>query len=75
MSKPDDVKTKHFSISVPNDSPLRAPGCDPSECPQAESKAWHWPTGGAVSGPPTARSPEEKKLIKFSSMVSDTSSS
>ena len=48
------------------DLPLRALWSGPSACPQAGSRAWRWPAGGAVSGPPTVKSPtheeEEQRL-------------
>lgn len=43
------------------DPPLHALWSDPSACPQAGNRVWCWPTGGAVSGPPTVGSPAHKE--------------
>lgn len=57
------------SLPVTFDPPLRALWSGPSACPQAGSRVWCWPAGGAASGPPIVRSPaqeeeEEEKLLK-----------
>lgn len=61
LTDPPMQEEESASLPVTFDPPLRALWSGPSACPQAGSRVWCWPAGGAASGPPIVRSPAQEQ--------------